>query len=238
VHAQTGEVLSAQVEKMSKSKKNVINPDVVLTKYGADTFRLYEMFMGTFDQAKPWDMRSIEGSARFLRRVWTMVLELEGAAPAAGDGAVADRHRAIKKVTEDLELFGFNTCIAALMSYSNEIQKQPVPTKIDLETLLILLNPFAPHITEELWSKLGHDDLLCRQAWPAWDAKFLIESTIEYAVQVNGKLRSTFSIAADAAEAAILDAALADAKVIAAIDGKTMVKKIVVPKKLVNLVVK
>ena len=238
VHAQTGEILATQVEKMSKAKKNVINPDVVLVKYGADTFRLYEMFMGTFDQAKPWDMRSIEGSARFLRRVWTMVLELEGAAPAAGDGAVADRHRAIKKVTEDLELFGFNTCIAALMTYSNEIQKQPVPTKTDLETLLILLNPFAPHITEELWSRLGHTDLLCKQAWPSWDEKFLIESVIEYAVQVNGKLRSTFSIAADAPETSVLEAALADAKVIVAVDGKTIVKKIVVPKKLVNLVVK
>ena len=238
VHAQTGEILSAQVEKMSKSKKNVINPDVVLTKYGADTFRLYEMFMGTFDQAKPWDMRSIEGSSRFLRRVWNLVQELDGKAPASGDGAVSVRHATIKKVSEDLEAFGFNTCIAALMSYSNEIQKQPVPTKIDLETLLILLNPFAPHITEELWSMLGHKDLLCRQAWPTWDPKFLIESVIEYAVQVNGKLRSTFSIASDAAEAAILDAALADAKVKIAIDSKTIVKKIVVPKKLVNLVVK
>jgi leucyl-tRNA synthetase len=141
-------------------------------------------------------------------------------------------------VTEDIEAFGFNTCISTLMSYSNEIQKQPVPTKVDLETLLVLLNPFAPHITEELWSKLGHDDLLCRQAWPAWDAKFLIESVIEYAVQVNGKLRSTFSIAADAVESAILEAALADEKVKLAMDGKTIVKKIVVPKKLVNLVVK
>jgi leucyl-tRNA synthetase len=238
VHAQTGEILSAQVEKMSKSKKNVVNPDVVLTKYGADAFRLYEMFMGPFEQAKPWDMRSIEGVARFLRRVWTMVLELDGAAPAAGDGAAAVRHATIKKVTEDLESFGFNTCISSLMAYSNEIQKQPVPAKADLETLLILLNPFAPHITEELWSRLGHDGLLCRQAWPSWDAKFLVESVIEYAVQVNGKLRSTFSIAADATEASVVEAALADAKVQAAVDGKTVVKRIVVPKKLVNLVVK
>ncbi|HXT01751.1 MAG TPA: leucine--tRNA ligase [Elusimicrobiota bacterium] len=237
VHAQTGEVLASQIEKMSKAKKNVVNPDVVLTKYGADTFRLYEMFMGAFEQAKPWDMRSIEGSSRFLRRVWNLLPE-SGAAAAPGDGLVSARHRAIKKVSEDLEAFGFNTCISTLMTYCNEIQKEAVPAKVDLETLLILLNPFAPHVTEELWSMLGRKDLLCRQAWPAWDAKFLVESVIEYAVQVNGKLRSTFSIAAEAAEAAILEAALADAKVKVAVDNKTIVKKIVVPKKLVNLVVK
>jgi leucyl-tRNA synthetase len=238
VHAQTGELLTAQVEKMSKSKKNVVNPDVVLTKYGADAFRLYEMFMGPFEQAKPWDMRSIEGVARFLRRVWTLVADLEGAAPAAGDGAAAVRHATIKKVTEDLETFGFNTCIAALMSYSNEIQKAPVPAAVDLETLLTLLNPFAPHLTEELWQRLGRDGLLCRREWPGWDAGRLVASVVEYAVQVNGKLRSTFTIAADAPDAAVIEAALADAKVKAAVDGKTVVKKIVVPKKLVNLVVK
>jgi leucyl-tRNA synthetase len=237
VHASTGEVLTAQVEKMSKSKKNVVNPDIVLKKYGADAFRLYEMFMGPFEQAKPWDMRSIEGVARYLRRVWTLIDGLEGA-PAAGEGAVAARHRAIKKVGEDLEAFGFNTCISSLMIYLNEIQKEAAPSKTDLETLLILLNPFAPHLTEELWSKLGHTDLLCRQPWPKWDAKHLVDSVVEYAVQVNGKLRSTFSIAADASQDDAKAAAMADPKVTAAIDGKTVVKIIVVPKKLVSLVVK
>jgi leucyl-tRNA synthetase len=183
-------------------------------------------------------MRSIEGVARFLRRVWSLVLELDGAEPAEGDGAAPARHAAIKKVTEDLEAFGFNTCIAALMTYSNEIQKDEIPSRVDLETLLTLLNPFAPHLTEELWQRLGHADLLCRRPWPAWDPSRLVATEIEYAVQVNGKLRSTFSISADAPEAAVLDAALADAKVKAAVDGKTLVKKIVVPKKLVNLVVK
>jgi len=237
VHASTGEKLAAQVEKMSKSKKNVVNPDVVLKKYGADAFRLYEMFMGPFEQAKPWDMRSIEGVARYLRRVWTLIDGLEGA-PAAGDGVVAARHRAIKKVGEDLEAFGFNTCISSLMIYSNEIQKDPAPSKVDLETLLVLLNPFAPHLTEELWSKLGHTDLLCRRPWPKWDAKYLVDSVVEYAVQVNGKLRSTFSIAADAGQDEAKAAAMADPKVAAAVEGKTVVKIIVVPKKLVSLVVK
>jgi len=237
VHAKTGEVLSAQVEKMSKSKKNVVNPDAVLKKYGADAFRLYEMFMGPFEQAKPWDMRSIEGVARFLRRVWTTVAELEDA-PAAGDGLVSVRHRTIKKVTEDLEAFGFNTCISSLMIYLNEIQKEKVPSKVDLETLLILLNPFAPHLTEELWSRLGHGSLLCRRVWPSWDAKYLVDSTVEYAVQVNGKVRDTFTIDADAPNARVEETALSLVKVKTAIGGKAVIKKIVIPKKLVNLVVK
>jgi leucyl-tRNA synthetase len=237
VDAKTGEILVAQVEKMSKSKKNVVNPDSVLSKYGADAFRLYEMFMGPFEQAKPWDMRSIEGVSRYLRRVWTLVHDLEGA-PAAGDGAASARHRAIKKLTEDIQGFAFNTCISSLMIYLNEIQKDAVPAKVDLETLLILLHPFAPHLTEELWEKLGHKDLLCRQPWPTWDAKYLVDSTIEYVVQVNGKIRAQFTIAADAAEAAITEAALAEPKTRAALEGKTVVKTIVVPKKLVNLVVK
>jgi len=237
VHAKTGEVLDAQVEKMSKTKKNVVNPDVVIKKYGADAFRLYEMFMGPFEQAKPWDMRSIEGVSRFLRRIWVLVSEMKGP-PIPGEGLIALRHRTIKKVTEDLEAFAFNTCLSQLMIYCNEIQKQEVASKADIETLLILLSPFAPHLTEELWSRLGHNELLCRQPWPAWDAKYLIDSVVEYAVQVNGKLRATFSIAAEAAEAAVKEAALANEKVQIALGGKSVIKTVIVPKKLVNLVVK
>jgi leucyl-tRNA synthetase len=240
VLAATGEVLDAQVEKMSKSKKNVVNPDSVLKKYGADAFRLYEMFMGPFEQAKPWDMRGIEGVARFLRRVWT-TLRPNGLPVllGSGDGLVAVRHRTIKKVTEDIESFGFNTAISALMIYLNELQAATggIATA-DAETMLTLLHPFAPHLTEELWSRLGREDLLCRRAWPPWDPKFLVDANVEYAVQVNGKVRATFTISADSAEAAVKEAALADAKVKAAIDGKQVVKTIVVPKKLVNFVVR
>ena len=238
--ASSGELLSTQVEKMSKSKKNVVNPDVVLNRYGADAFRLYEMFMGPFEQTKPWDMRSIEGVARFLRRTWTMLSpESLPAGLGSGDGLLASRHRAIKKVTEDIEAFGFNTAVSALMIYLNDIQAgKGGIARVDAETLLILLNPFAPHLTEELWESLGHEDLLCRRAWPAWDARHLVDSVVEYAVSVNGKVRSTFTIAVDAPEADVKAAALADAKVKAALDGKTLLKTIVVPKKLVNLVVK
>jgi leucyl-tRNA synthetase len=182
-------------------------------------------------------MRSIEGVARFLRRVWTTVIEDIDKA-SAGEGLVSVRHRTIKKVTEDLESFGFNTCISSLMIYLNDIQKATTPARIDLETLLILLNPFAPHLTEELWEKLGHTDLLCRQSWPVWDKNHLIDAVIEYAVQVNGKLRATFLIAAEAPVETVKEAALADSKIQAVLEGKIVVKTIVVPKKLVNLVVK
>jgi len=233
----TGEILASQVEKMSKSKKNVVNPDTVLKRYGADSFRLYEMFMGPFEQAKPWDMRSIEGVHRFLKRAYALINDMEHP-PKADEGQVALRHRTIKKVGEDIESFGFNTAISTLMIYLNAIQADNAPSKTDLDTFLVLLNPFAPHLTEELWSKLGHEDLLCRQPWPSWDAKHLVEAEIEYPVQVNGKLRATFTIATDATDDAVKAAALSNDKVKAATDGKQIVKIILIPKKLVNLVVK
>jgi len=235
--AATGEVLASQVEKMSKSKKNVVNPDTVLKRYGADSFRLYEMFMGPFEQAKPWDMRSIEGVHRFLKRAFVLINDLE-TAPAEGEGLVALRHRTIKKVGEDIEAFGFNTAISALMIYLNAIQDEKVPAKADVDAFLVLLNPFAPHLTEELWSKLGRKDMLCRQPWPSWDAKHLVDSTIEYPVQVNGKLRDTFTIAADATDDVVKDTAVKLAKVQNAVGALKIVKIILIPKKLVNLVVK
>ncbi len=235
--AATGEVLTSQVEKMSKSKKNIVNPDMVLKRYGADSFRLYEMFMGPFEQSKPWDMQSIEGVHRFLKRAYSLINDLNHP-PKADEGHIALRHRTIKKVGQDIEDFGFNTAISSLMIYLNAIQADNAPSKTDLDTFLILLNPFAPHLTEELWEKLGHKDLLCRQPWPAWEAKHLVETTIEYPVQVNGKLRATFTIAADADDAAVKEAALSNDKVKAAVVGKTVVKVILIPKKLVSVVVK
>jgi leucyl-tRNA synthetase len=232
----TKEKLSSQVEKMSKSKKNVVNPDVVLKKYGADAFRLYEMFMGPFEQSKPWDMRSIEGVSRFLRKVWALVLENPD--PADGDGLVAPRHRAIKKVTDDIAAFGFNTAISAMMIYSNEIQAQEKASRVDLETLLTILNPFAPHLTEELWERLGHKEPLAKNPWPSYEDRYLKDSQVEYAVQVNGKVRATFNFEADAEQKAVVAAAMANDKVKAAVDGKSVVKTIVVPNRLVNIVVK
>ena len=236
VHAKTGEVLESQVEKMSKSKKNVVNPDVVLNKYGADAFRLYEMFMGPFEQAKPWDMRSIEGVSRFLRRAWSAIAE-SGPKAASGPGLESLRHRTIKKIGSDIENFNFNTAISTLMIYLNAILDERSPSRVDIETFLTLLNPFAPHLTEELWEKIGRTEPLCLQPWPLWDAKYLVDATVEYAVQVNGRLRATFTIAADAAEGDVKETAVSLDKVKLALDGKKIIKSIVVPKKLVNLVV-
>jgi leucyl-tRNA synthetase len=234
--ASNGEKLERQEEKMSKSKKNVINPDTVLKEYGADAFRLYEMFMGPFEQKKPWDMRSIEGVSRFLRRLWTLV----SAEPrlAEDDGLVSLRHRTIKKVTEDIASFGFNTAISALMVYSNEIQKQEKPSRADFEALLILLHPFAPHLTSELWELIGRKETLAAQAWPGWEERYLKDERVEYAVQVNGKVRATFQFQADAPEGAVTSAAMALDKVQAAMAGKSPFKTIVVPNRLVNIVVK
>ena len=227
---ETGEKLEAQIEKMSKSKKNVVNPDVVLKDYGADAFRLYEMFMGPFEDSKPWDMRSIEGVSRFLRKVWHLAAQqLLG-----GQDIEPLRHRTIKKVTQDIETFNFNTAISALMIYANEIQKQP--SRVDLEALVLLLYPFAPHLTEELWEKLGHAQCLAKTSWPSYEEKFLKDREVEYAVQINGKVRATFKFAADADEEAVKDAALGQERVRAALQGKTAAKVIVVPNRLVNIV--
>jgi leucyl-tRNA synthetase len=232
----SGEALTIQDEKMSKSKKNVVNPDKVLERYGADAFRLYEMFMGPFEQSKPWDMRNIEGVSRFLRKVWHSVESANN--PTAEPGLVVLRNKSIKKVTDDIETFGFNTAISTLMIYANEISAQKQPSRADLEALLLLLHPFAPHTTEELWEKLGHTACLASLPWPSHDENFLRDADVEYAVQVNGKLRATFRFQLDAGEKDVTAFALALDKVKAAVDGKTVVKTIVVPNRLVNIVVK
>jgi leucyl-tRNA synthetase len=230
----SGEKLATQDEKMSKSKKNVVNPDKVLAQYGADAFRLYEMFMGPFEQGKPWDMRNIEGVSRFLRKVWMIGIHPIG----EGEGLVPLRNRSIKKVTDDIEQFGFNTVISTLMIYANEISAQKEPARNDVEALLTLLHPLAPHITEELWEKIGHKEPLAKQPWPRYDENFLKDSSVEYAVQVNGKVRATFQHRADAPQQEAIGAAMSLDKVKAAIEGKTVVKTIVVPNRLVNIVVK
>ncbi len=230
-----GEPLESQIEKMSKSKKNVVNPDGVIQSHGADAFRLYEMFMGAFEESKPWDMRNIEGVSRFLRRVWTLV---GNGSFSAGPGLESLRHRTIKKVTEDIDSFGFNTAISTLMIYSNEIQSQPSPARVDAQTLLILLHPFAPHITEELWERLGRPACLAREPWPSFDPRLIADSRVEYAVQVNGKLRATIEMEIQASEETVLNAALSLDKVRALLAGRPPFKTIVVPRRLVNIVVK
>ncbi|MHB2025538.1 MAG: leucine--tRNA ligase [Elusimicrobiota bacterium] len=238
--AKTGEPLESQIEKMSKSKKNVVNPDAVLKDYGPDAFRLYEMFMGPFDQSKPWDTRGIEGVFRFLRKVWTLAASAvnDGRVDEGGAGLVLLRNQSAKKTTEDIEGFGFNTAISTLMIYANEIQKQERPARRDLEALLSLLHPFAPHMTEELWERLGHAHCLAASAWPVWDEDEIMNARVEYAVQINGKVRGAFAFERGADEAAVRAAALALDKIKDAVSGKTVVKCVVVPNRLISFVVK
>ena len=231
-----GMILGENGEKMSKSRGNVVNPDEIVDTYGADTMRLYEMFIGDFEKAAPWSPKSIKGCRRFLERVWSLAEKVQDGDEYSKEHE-ALMHRTIKKVGEDADNLKANTAIAALMTMLNEFYDKGV-NKAEYKTFLALLNPFAPHITEELWQQLGETGLLSVAPWPQYDEAKTVESTVEMAVQVNGKLKGTIKLAADADKQAAIDAALAEEKVQHAIEGKQIVKQIVVPGKIVNLVVK
>ena len=231
-----GMILGENGEKMSKSRGNVVNPDEIVDTYGADTMRLYEMFIGDFEKAAPWSPKSIKGCRRFLERVWSLAEKVQDGDEYSKEHE-ALMHRTIKTVGEDADSLKANTAIAALMTMLNEFYDKGV-NKAEYKTFLALLNPFAPHITEELWQQLGETGLLSVAPWPAYDEAKTVESTVEMAVQVNGKLKGTIKLAADADKQAAIDAALAEEKVQHAIEGKQIVKQIVVPGKIVNLVVK
>jgi len=242
-HKRTGEKLQRVVAKMSKSLKNVINPDDVIAEYGADTFRLYEMFMGPLEAAKPWNTQDVPGVHRFLKRVWRMVAGDDDqpplvAAVEADEHVEKALHRLIKKVGEDIEAMKFNTAIAAMMEFVNAANKAGRLTADQAGRFVLVLSPFAPHIAEELWQCLGHAESLAYEPWPAYDEQRIAAEQIELAVQVNGKVRARVWVPADADEQTAIEAALADKKVAAAVEGKQIVKRIVVPGRLVNLVVK
>ena len=239
----TGEKLAESVEKMSKSLKNVVNPDDVIRQYGADTFRLYELFMGPLEASKPWNPRDVPGVHRFCHRAWRMIAGSDDQPSLLADGppdAGCERalHRLIRKVGQDVEAMKFNTAIAAMMEFVNAVYRAGQCSRDQAGRFVLCLAPFAPHVAEELWQLLGHEQSLARQPWPSYDESMLAEQTIEIAVQVNGKLRGRVQIPADADDEAALAAALADEKVAAAVADKQIVKKIVVPGRLVNLVVK
>ncbi len=229
----TGEKLEPSVEKMSKSRLNVINPDDVVADHGADVLRLYEMFMGDFEQAKPWDTRAIIGLVRFVHNVWRIVEEPKR---APGDPHVRLRHKTIRAVSERIEALKFNTAIAALMGYVGELQAKGA-SRADQETLIRLVAPFAPHVAEEGWHHLGHDTLLCKEPWPEYDAALTIDTTVTIAVQVSGKMRGTVEAERGADEATVRAAAETLATVTRALAGKRIVKTVFVPGKLLNLVV-
>ena len=228
------------VEKMSKSMFNVVNPDDVVDRYGADTLRLYEMFLGPVEQSKPWDTNGIDGCHRFLKRLWHLVtkdvdtLTDETPSPAM----LKSLHTLIKKVTSDIEQFSYNTSVAAFMICVNELTQQECRHRAIFQPLCILLSPFCPHMAEELWRLMGHSDSVVDAAWPQWDERYLQESEMQMTVSFNGKARFQITLATDADSKTIEATALNDERTAKYTDGKQIVKVIVVPKKIVNIVVK
>ena len=230
------------VEKMSKSMYNVVNPDMIVDKYGADTLRLYEMFLGPVEQSKPWDTNGIDGCHRFLKKFWALFYGREGGLladdrePSAAELKAV--HKLIKKVTQDIEQFSYNTSISAFMICVNELGQLKCHNRSLLAGLVVLIAPFAPHIAEELWEALGGRGSVCDACWPQWNEQYLVESTVQLTVSFNGKARFQMDFAADADNATIEQAVLADERSAKYMGGKQVVKVIIVPRKIVNVVVK
>ena len=232
------------IEKMSKSMFNVVNPDMIVERYGADTLRLYEMFLGPLEQSKPWDTNGIDGCHRFLKKFWGLFFDNRDSDQLAINNEPATKeqlksvHKLIKKITADIENFSFNTAVSAFMICVNELSHLKCHNKELLEQVVILLNPFAPHISEELWSLLGHTNSICDAAWPQVNEAYLVEDEQQLTISFNGKARFQMNFAATASSDEIQAITLQDERTIKYIDGKTVVKVIVVPKKIVNIVLK
>ena len=231
-----GMILGANGEKMSKSRGNVVNPDDVVNEYGADTMRLYEMFIGDFEKAAPWKTESVRGCRRFLERYWNLQDCVKG--DGMSKKLESAFHKTIKKVSEDTETLKFNTAIAALMALMNEISAAGSITKEELRIYTILLNPFAPHITEEVWSNLGFEGMVCQSQWPEYDEAKCKDETVQIVLQVNGKVRMRADVAADISKEDAIALAKSEQKIADEISGKSIVKEIYVPGKLVNIVIK
>ena len=228
-----------EVEKMSKSKYNVVNPDAICEQYGADSLRLYEMFLGPLEQYKPWNTAGITGVHGFLKKLWKLYVGEDGlnvndAEPSKE--ALKTLHKTIKKVEEDIENFSFNTSVSTFMIAVNELTAQKCTSREILEPLLILLSPYAPHIAEELWSKLGHTQSISTAAFPKYDEQYLVESTKNYPVSFNGKMKFTLELPMDLSKDDIEKAVMAHEKTIAQLEGRTPKNIIIVPGKIVNIV--
>jgi leucyl-tRNA synthetase len=242
-----GIILGEVGQKMSKSRGNIVNPDDVIEQYGADAFRLYEMFMGPLEQMKPWSMRGVEGVSRFLARVWRLMMQENQAGQWELSPAVQDvdlnkaqqkiLHATIKKVTDDIESLSFNTAISQMMIFVNAFTTAETIPISAMRAFLVLLNPFAPHLSSELWENLKLPGQITEQAWPGYDEKFLVEDEVEIVIQVNGKVRDRMMMSIQASEEEIKTAALALPKIQELIAGKQILKVVVIPKKLVNIVI-
>jgi leucyl-tRNA synthetase len=235
-------ILGENNEKMSKSKGNVVNPDEIVSSHGADTLRLYEMFMGPLEASIAWSTNGLDGSRRFLDRIWRLFVEENGElSPKIQDteeGTNLEKvyHQTVKKVTEDYEGLRFNTAISQMMVFINEAYKATVLPKSYVEGFVKMLSPIAPHISEELWSKLGHSGSIAYEAWPAYDEAKMVDDEVEIVIQINGKVKAKLMVPADAKKDLLEQIAMGDDKVKEQIDGKTVRKVIAVPGKLVNIV--
>ena len=243
VSKETGQPVRQVVAKMSKSLKNVVNPDEIIAEYGADTFRLYEMYMGPIESSKPWNTRDVPGPLKLLQRLWRLVVdERSGGLSAALVDEPPDRdvdrllHKTIKRITEDIEQLKFNTAIAQMFEFVNDLTPRDRRPRSVMERFVLLVAPFAPHIAEELWRRLGHESSLAYEPWPQYDAELAKDDTVEIAVQILGKIKSRIMVAADADEKALEDAALSDETIQREIANKTIRKVIVVKGRLVNIV--
>ncbi|MBN1457829.1 MAG: class I tRNA ligase family protein, partial [Sedimentisphaerales bacterium] len=239
-----GMILGEDGQKMSKSRGNVVNPDKVVSDYGADSMRLYEMFMGPLEASKPWNMHGVEGVHRFLQRAWRMIIDEDtGELSVAVQDTQADEetlrilHQTIKKVGDDIEQFGFNTAISQMMIFVNHLVKQVIRPRSAIEKFVLILSPFAPHMAEECWKKLGYSESLAYHEWPGYDSELVKEKEIELAVQIKGKIKDRIVVAADATEEQIKEKALSSEKVIAAMAGSEPKKIIVIKSRLVNIIV-
>ncbi|MBE6293345.1 MAG: leucine--tRNA ligase [Bacteroidales bacterium] len=228
------------IEKMSKSMFNVVNPDTIVEKYGADTLRLYEMFLGPVEQSKPWDTNGIDGCHRFLRKLWNMFFDKDDNLCISNDEPTKEElksiHKLIKKTTEDIPSFSYNTTVSAFMICVNELSSLKCNKRAILEQFIILLTPFAPHICEEIWEALGHNTTVCDAKWPMYNEEYLKEDTITYTISFNGKARFTMNFAADAGKEEIENSVLANENTKKYLEDKPVKKMIVVPKKIVNIV--
>ena len=230
------------IEKMSKSMFNVVNPDMIVDKFGADTLRLYEMFLGPVEQSKPWDTNGIDGCHRFLKKFWSLFWSKDGALQADDSEPTADNlkslHKLIKKVSTDIEEFSYNTSISAFMVACNELSQQKCHARAILEPFTVLLAPFAPHIAEELWEAMGHTTSICDAQWPVFEEKYLVESSVRLGVQFNGKVRFAMEFPASATPEEMVAMATSAPEAQKYLDGMQVVKTIAIPGRIVNIVIK
>ena len=227
---------------MSKSMFNVVNPDMIVERFGADTLRMYEMFLGPVEQSKPWDTNGIDGCHRFLRKLWNYAFDKDGNLKVADDEPSKDElksiHKLIKKVSDDIENFSYNTSVAAFMTCLNELNAMKSANRYVLENFVILIAPFCPHFAEEIWEALGHSNTVCDSKWPEYNEEFLKEDSVSLTISFNGKARFQMQFPAGSDNATIEKAVLENPQSAKYMEGKQHIKTIVVPNKIVNIVIK